>query len=323
MIRRVKARAYANIALIKYWGKYSVAGNIPATPSISLALESLATETEIVRTDSNIDEILINDAPAEADSYRRISSYLDLWRDKGIIWGRFSITSKNNFPTASGLASSASGFAALAKALSGFAERKLSLRELSILARLGSGSAARSIPGGLAVMPKSKNPSARLLYGPKEINFAMVIVITERDNRKIPSTEGMLHSSKTSPYYRLWLKQALVDYKAMLTALRKTDFPKIGEIAEWNALAMHSCMIASRSPLIYWNPTTLEIITAVRKWREGGIKVYFTIDAGPNVALICRRDEIDRITEMAEGIDGVIDVIPSEPGAAAEIIEIE
>ncbi|MCP4633690.1 MAG: diphosphomevalonate decarboxylase [candidate division Zixibacteria bacterium] len=320
MIRRVISRAHSNIALIKYWGKRSGEGNLPATPSISLGLRELTTETEIQKQTSGKDKIIINNTAASGESYKNLVRYLDYCRETGLISGPLRITSNNNFPTQAGLASSASGYAALATALSGFSEKKLSLTKLSHLARKGSGSAARSITGGLSAFPTGNNPAARLLLAPEKIPWGMVVVVVDSQSKAISSREGMEHSRLTSPYYKNWIKQADADYKSMLKAINTEDFTAIGELSEANALAMHCCMIASRPSLIYWNNTTVDIINSVKGWRKDGLEVYFTIDAGPNVILMGNKEDLAKIAQRAERVKGVTTVIPSIPGGQAEIL---
>ncbi len=325
MIRRVIARAYSNIALIKYWGKREdTAGNIPATPSISLALDKLTTETTITRTEESNDIFILNGAETSGEVNHRLVKYLDLWRDKGLIAGSFLLESKNSFPTSSGLASSASGFAALAKALSGFSERKLSDRELSKLARQGSGSAARSITGGLSAFPLNDDPSARLLKEPQDVPWSMIVLLAHSEQKDTPSSLGMRRCAETSPYYSSWVKQAREDYRKMLSAIEVDDFAAIGSIMEENALAMHCCMMASRPPLLYWNDSTFRIIRGIRSIREkSGIQAYFTVDAGSNVIVLCRQSDSEKITKNILHHLGESHFISCKPAGGAEIISIE
>ncbi|MCD6160955.1 MAG: diphosphomevalonate decarboxylase [candidate division Zixibacteria bacterium] len=321
MIRRVAARAYANIALVKYWGKIPGLKNTPATPSISMTLKALKTDTIIERIDSDKDKIFLNGIPADEHSTKRIITYLNLWRNNKLIKGKFSISSANNFPTKAGLASSSSGFAALAVGLSGFANRKINRPKLSRLARLGSGSAARSVPGGLAALPLNADPAAKQLLPPDNIPWGMVVAVVEADKKKIGSGKGMEICRKNSPYYKSWLKQAAADYKNMLSAIRNLNFTKAGEIAEYNALAMHACMIAARPSLIYWSPATFKIIQFVRRWRDNGFETYATIDAGPHVIVFGKKEDLPKISRRLRQIEGVKSVIKSNAGDNAKIIK--
>jgi diphosphomevalonate decarboxylase len=319
MVDRVAARACANIALTKYWGK-SGPGNAPATPSVSLALAALATETTIDR--SSRDRFRLDGRLADAATRARLGAYLDLWRERGLLTGRFAIESRNDFPTAAGLASSASGYAALAVGLAALAERRVSPSETTRLARRGSGSAARSVPGGLAYLPTGKDPSARVLVAAEEVPWSMVVAVVEAGPKEIPSRRGMRESAATSPLYRAWLSGARRDTRAMLAAVEEMDVQRVGEIAEENMMAMHACMIATRPALLYWAPGTLRLLEAVRVWRKAGLASWATIDAGPHVAFLCRTEDARRVERRARRVEGVIQVIRSGPGgpARAEVI---
>ncbi len=317
----VMARAFANIAIIKYWGKRDTKANIPATPSIGLAIDCLKTETRISRLKSGPDQILLNDIPPTQKQADRIIAVLDQWRDDNIVSGHFMINSVNYFPTGAGAASSASGFAALTTALSGLATVKISKSELSRLARMASGSAARSITGGLSALPIGDDPAARQLSPPDQVKWGMVFIQTADAPKDIGSRRGMRRSQKQSPYFSAWVKQGIRDYRAMLSALRRESFKDMGTLAEANCLAMHACMMATRPSLIYWNNITLRVIESILAWRKAGLQVYFTIDAGPNIFLIGRRDALPEIASKARKISGVMRVTIAAPAGAAEIIE--
>ena len=321
MITRVTARAYANIALVKYWGKKPGPGNIPATPSISFTLKALRTDTIIERSVTGKDRFFLNGTPADKQTTGRLKNYLDYWRNNNLIDGCFDISSVNNFPTKAGLASSSSGFAALAVGLGAFCKLKLRRQQLSRLARIGSGSAARSVVGGLAAFPLSSDPAARMLIPSGEAPWGMVITIVDDGEKKIGSRQGMEICRKHSPYYKSWISRAVSDYKRMLSALRKLDFTLVGEITEANALAMHACMIGARPSLLYWTPTTLEIIKTAQRLRDKGLETYITIDAGPNAVLLGKKEDLSRISRYVRQISGVKSVIKSGPGDGAMIIK--
>ena len=321
MIRAVSARAYANIALVKYWGKRDNVLNAPATPSLSLALEALRTDTRVERIATGPDQVELDGYPADEKTTSRIREYLNLWRDLDLIQGAFSIRSSNNFPTAAGLASSASGYAALATALGALAERKVSRRELSRLARRGSGSAARSIPGGLAALPAGPDPTARKVLSADSIPWGMVVAVVEAPAKEIGSTEGMVRSRLTSPYFNAWVRTARHDYRRMRYALQDLDLEQVGAITESNALAMHACMIATRPSLVYWSEATVELLRLVREWRDKGIQAYVTIDAGPHVVFLCPREQLEKVESLAAGVEGVVNAYASLPAPGARIVE--
>ncbi len=322
LITRVRAAACANIALTKYWGKAGP-GNAPATPSISLALSALRTETVVERVRGGRDRVILDGRPADRGTRTRVGAYLDLWREQGLLRGNFRVDSRNLFPTAAGLASSASGYAALAAALSAFSPRRIGRIELSRLARLGSGSAARSVPGGLARLPAGPDPAARRLLPPAAVPFGMVVALAATGEKETGSREGMLASARSSPYYRAWLRQARRDDREMRAALAAGDLPRIGALAEGNMAAMHAVMLATRPALLYWNEVTIRLLGAVRGWRRRGLAAWATVDAGPHVVLLCAREDLPRAARRARRVPGVRGVIESLPGGAAEVIEIE
>ncbi|MCP4581339.1 MAG: diphosphomevalonate decarboxylase [candidate division Zixibacteria bacterium] len=321
MIKRVVARAYANIALVKYWGKQPGFQNVPATPSISLTLKALRTETIIERKPGGDDIFIINDKSTDRISTKRLTDYLNVWRTNKLIDGKYSIKSTNRFPTKSGLASSASGLAALSIGLSAFSRRKISSAKLSKLARIGSGSAARSIVGGLASLPNTANPSARLLIPFDEIPWGMVVVEVDKAEKEIGSRRGMELSRKFSPYYDAWVGCAERDYRRMLKAIQVMDFTRVGEITENNALAMHACMIATRPSLLYWTSATVAILQAVKRWRNQGLESYATIDAGPHVVILARQVDLEKVAGRARRLKGVKSVMKSMPAGGAKIIK--
>lgn len=332
MKRRARALAFANIALIKYWGKAGPE-NSPATPSIALTLEALRTETMVEAIASGDDTVELNGATAAPELRERVAAYLDEWRKPGLLTGAVRVSSVNHFPTAAGLASSASGYAALSVALDGISEAHLTMRQLSRLARLGSGSAARSIAGGLAALPLGNDPAAHCLLTASQVPWAMVLCLVDAAPKAVSSRAGMEHCRTTSPYYPAWLRQARHDYSRMLDAIRhmKQDvqagsremLSEVGELMEASCLAMHACMLAARPPLAYWSPATLEVIAAVRRWRADSVAAYFTIDAGPHVALLCLREDAALVSQLASQVAGVQQVIVSMPGGPARVIEVQ
>ncbi len=322
MISYVKARAHSNIALVKYWGKRDVDMNIPAVPSISLAVDKLFTETEIFLSKEGRDEFILNDSDASHSDSKRVIDYLNLWRSEELLDGHYSIRSRNSFPSGAGMASSASGFAALAMALSGYAPRELSIDEIGIMARRGSGSAARSITGGISAFPvDGDNPSAELLIPPEQVAFGMVAVLVEKARKSVGSRTGMIKSAESSPYFASWVDQCRKDYMEMLAALERDDFSQIGTIAEQNCLAMHACMLATRPRLLYWTDATLRVIREVGHLRESGLEVYFTIDAGPQIFLLGKTGDLAEIEKSVSGIDGILETIILLPAGGAKVLE--
>jgi len=322
----VTARACANIALVKYWGKRDAALNLPAAGSLSLALGALVTETTVAFDPELANDVIdLDGQPARADAAMRVSAFLDLVRAQTGVQIRARVTSKNEFPTASGLASSASGFAALALAATKAGGLDLPPRELSILARRGSGSAARSVFGGFVRMHAgvaSEDAFAEPIDTPLAQRVRMVIaVIGGGVPKQYASREAMEHTARTSPLYRAWLDLVPQDLEAVEGALARGDLEQLGTIAEANALAMHATALAARPGLVYWRPATLAVIAQVRGLRECGVAAWATIDAGPHVKVLTSEEDAPTLAMQLRDIDGVTAVTISAPGGPAAVVE--
>jgi diphosphomevalonate decarboxylase len=283
---RGEAFAPANIALCKYWGKRDADLNLPVNSSLSISLGKLGTNT-VVKFSKPADKIFLNGKPAPADFSARISNYLDLFRAEGQF---FEVRTKNNIPTSAGLASSASGFAALVKALDQLFGWGFNPRELSMLARLGSGSAARSLYDGFAVWHAGVRADGMDSYAEGFLsdwkNLRLGILEVSKTKKKTGSTDGMNRTVETSELYEAWPAQADCDFDELRTAIAAQDFSMLGKTAENNALAMHATMLAAWPPLCYWKPQTLALMQKVWQARADGLEIYFTIDAGPNLKLL-------------------------------------
>lgn len=313
------ARAHANIALVKYWGKRHGPGNRPAAGSISVTLDALATETR-VRFDAGLDTDDIR--LAGGGDTARIAAFLDLVRERAGIDTRAEVVSRNTFPTGAGLASSASGFAALALAASRAAGLDLDDAALSALARRGSGSAARSIFGGFVEMrSEGDDPHAVPMPGTEEWPLSVAIAIVDTGSKTTGSTEGMRHTERTSPYYAAWLDTVAADLPAMRAAIEARDLAAVGELAEANCLAMHGAMLAARPALAYWRPATLAVLETILELRAGGTAVYATIDAGPQVKALCAPEDADRVARELGSVPGVSEIRTSGLGPGVYAID--
>lgn len=324
---KAAARAHSNIALIKYWGKRDPTLNLPAVGSISVTLAKLQTISQVqFREDLIRDKVVINGREAETAEAERVSKFLDLVRVKAGLRFFAEVSSRNNFPTGAGLASSASAFASLALASSHAAGLKLNCSQLSILARQGSGSAARSIFGGFVEMRVGRKKDGSDCYAVQlqDENYwdlQMLIAITSEKKKDVGSTPGMEHSAKTSPYYKEWIRTNRHDLKEMRQAIAEKDFTKLGELSEVSCLKMHSVALSSMPGIIYWNAATLECIQHIKELRHRGCEVYFTIDAGPQVKAICLSPDIEKVKTTLENTPGVMRVISSKLGSNATILE--
>jgi diphosphomevalonate decarboxylase len=320
------ARACANIALVKYWGKRDAALNLPAAGSLSLTLDALVTTTS-VSFDPGLaaDELILDGKPAKPGEAARTSEFLDLVR-RLAPQPRARVVSKNEFPTASGLASSASGYAALAVAAAAAAGAQLSPRQLSILARQGSGSAARSLFGGFVRMHAGRaadgsDAFAEPLTSPLVDQVRMVIAIVGGGAPKSHgSRDAMDHTAATSPLYRAWLDLVPRDLTAAEAALAAGDLERLGEITEGNALAMHASAIAARPAVIYWQPATLAAIAEVRALRTSGLAAWATMDAGPHVKVLSTAADAGKVATAIRAVAGVTEVSIAAAGGPASVI---
>jgi diphosphomevalonate decarboxylase len=319
------ASACANIALAKYWGKSDVALNLPAVPSISITLEPMRTVTT-VRFDPALqdDELVLNGVLPKHKERVRVVKVLDQIRGLAKLSLKASVESSNNFPTASGLASSASGFAALVAAAwsaSGMAHDKA---RWSALARQASASAARSIYGGFVELPKGVPGDAALaatqIAPPRHWDVRVVVAVTNEGPKDMGSTEGMTLSEQTSPYYRAWVECSDALAAEVRQGILGRDLTKVGEAMEQSTLAMHACMMASRPGLIYFQPATLAALATVKRLRrEQKIEVYATMDAGPHVKALCAAADAERVAAALAETPMVLRTLIAEPGPDLEI----
>ncbi len=308
---KATAFAPANIALVKYWGKRDSRLNLPVTDSLSIDLGNLGTETTIEHSPDGQDTVILNgNKLAQDDPFAvKVINFVDLFRSAlnqaATNRPALTITTNNNIPTGAGVASSASGFAALTKALDQFFGLALAGRELSLLANLGSGSASRSIFKGFVYRHAGTDPdgmdsySEPLPYTWPELKIGLITVSAKA--KRVSSREGMERTVATSPLYKTWPDKVKEDMAKMLAAIKSKDFELLGATAESNALAMHECMRAATPPLNYFEPETEAIISKVQELRKEGLSIYLTIDAGPNVKLLyLNKDEEKVKTEFPD-----------------------
>lgn len=319
----VTVRAGSNIAFTKYWGARDAALNLPLSNSISMTLADAFSTTTVewveglAQDEITLDGVLLDEAAAE-----RIVRHLDLIRGRAGTSLRARVVSQNNFPMASGIASSASGFAALTVAGCAALGLELSPTELSALARRGSGSASRSIFGGFVEWEMGTGDGdsvARELFPAEHWALRDVVAIVNSGAKAVSSAEGhtLAASSPLNGARIASLDHALAETRA---AIATRDLPRLGAVIEQDALAMHAVMMTGAPSLLYWQPGTLEVLHAVRRWREKGVQVYFTIDAGPNVHLICETQDEQEVIERVSTLASVQAFLSSEPGFAPQIL---
>lgn len=321
---RVVTFAHANIALAKYWGKRDVSNNVPAVPSLSVTLEGMRTTTTLqIDPALERDVFELNGEPAPREAIARTVTLLERVRNHADQKAFARVSSRNDFPTASGLASSASGFAALALAavraygLSWDAERT------SDLARRSSASAARSLFGGFVELdcelPASGVLGAKQVAGPDQLDVRVLVCVTSEGPKAIASTDGMRRTAEISPYYAAWLDRAPVMFRELKAALLARDLERVGALTESSALAMHASAFAAG--IVYVTGATLEAMQRVRELRARGLSAWATMDAGPHVKVLVSRADSQAVKDAMAAVPGVLRVLEAKPGAAAGVVE--
>lgn len=324
---KATAIANANIALVKYWGKRDERIILPFNSSISVTLDSLSSITTVEFDKKyNKDIFVLDGKDMQGEELEIVIDTLNLIRNIANINEYAKVVSKNNFPTAAGLASSAAGGAALALAASRAVGLELPKKELSIIARRNSGSACRSIEGGFVEWLKGKTEDGSDSYGKQIVSeifwpeFRVLATIVSAKQKPIKSRAGMKQSVATCPYYPVWVETAEEDCKIVKEAMSEKNFDKLGNTAEMSALKMHAVMMTTKPPIIYWLPETVRVMHAVHEMRNNGINCYFTIDGGPQVKVLCLEKNVKTIKEHLKGLDCIKEIIECKPGEGAKII---
>lgn len=311
---KATVKAHTNIALIKYWGKRDEQLFLPTNNSLSVTLDKFYTITT-VEFDEQLtsDQFYLNGSEAEAKETKKVAAFLNRVREKANVTLFAEVTSENHVPTAAGFASSASGYAALAAAAAKAIGLNLSERELSQLARQGSGSASRSIFGGYVEWQKGIESDGSDCYATPildkdawDLRVLSVEVTTKA--KKVLSREGMKRTVETSPFFAGWLEAVDKDLITIKQALEEKDFTKLGQVVEANALKMHATTLGANPPFMYWQSATVEVMQEVQALRERGIEAYFTIDAGPNVKVVCQPEDEQKIHEALNALSVVHEI---------------
>lgn len=311
------AEARPSLAMVKYWGKTDSAKNIPATPSLALTLDGLVTTTKVDISDSE-DRVSIEGVVQDSRRFEPFfSSLRNLAREyrENVDSIGFQAVSSSNFPTAAGLASSASGFAALAMAATGALGIDASDSELSSLARQGSASAARSIWGGFVRLDAGAVNAEPVHDEDWWPEIRVLVIQTSSARKKIGSREAMENTRRSSPYYQAWLEDAPVLMERALEALENRSLAALGPVMRMSYFRMFSTMFSAEPPISYWNPASLEIIALCEQIRAEGLSAWETMDAGPQVKVFCLSNEIDVIEERLREIRSVR-IRRARPGAA-------
>lgn len=317
------AQANPNIAFIKYWGNRDNVLRLPMNSSISMNMDGLFTRTTVsFQPTLPFDELIINGHEVTGPGLDRVSYILDIIRGLANIHERAEIMTENNFPTGTGIASSASAFAALAMAGSKAAGLNLSEQDLSRLARRGSGSAARSIPGGFVEWQAGESEEDCFAFSiaePDHWKLVDCVAIVSAAHKKTGSTEG--HSiAPTSPLQNARVADSTRRLEICRNAILNRDFDAFASIVELDSDMMHAVMMTSTPALHYWKPASLEVMNNVRTWRGDGIPACYTVDAGPNIHVICPETEVHVIEKRLRDIPGVEKVLVARAGGPAKIV---
>jgi len=327
-------RASPSLALLKYWGKASGGKNLPATPSLALSLGALATTTHVEASREGSDEVFVGEARQPEARY---ADFFNAVRRALGAELRFTASSGNDFPTASGLASSSSGFAALACACVRAGEAlleaeggrrvwsrrragaALSAGEVSSLARIGSVSAARAVFGGFCLLPARARAARPLFPQDHWPELRILVALASVEEKPISSRAAMERSRSSSIFYRSWVAGAGAELRGAIAALERRDLEELGSYVRRSYLRMFGTMLANEPPLIYWLPESLAMIRECEAMRREGIGVWETMDAGPQVKMLCLADDAPRIAERIKSSGAASAVIESRVGGAPEL----
>jgi diphosphomevalonate decarboxylase len=316
------ALAHPNIAFIKYWGNRDNELRLPVNGSISMNLDGLFTKTTVAFNSSKQDLLSINNTEVKGKGLDRVSYILDIVRKMANINEKAEVMSENNFPAGAGIASSAAAFAALALSASTAAGLNLSESELSKLARRGSGSASRSIPAGFVEWSMGQGEADSFAFSIADVNhwnLVDCIAVVSSAHKKTGSTEGHAIAG-TSPLQDARVADTTRRLDICRNAILKKDFEAFANIIEHDSDMMHSVMMTSNPPLMYWQASTVEIFHQVRKWRQSGLPVGYTVDAGANVHVLCLGDYAKEVEKRLRELNGVKDVLVAGVGGGARTL---
>lgn len=318
---KATAVAPSNIAFIKYWGKKDEVLRLPENGSISMNLSNLLTTTTVEFNNKFKKDVIIINGYQEPNEGSRAIKHIDRIRKIAKIQDKARVVSENNFPTGTGLSSSASGFAALTVAASNAVGLKLSEKELSILARQGSGSACRSIPDGFTEWldgDTNETSYAVSLYPPDYWYITDVVAVVSKNKKEVSTTSGqkLAGSSPFFPVRKAGIKEKI---RLIKKYLKEKDFTKFGELLEAEALELHAIMLTSAPSLIYLLPASLKIMHLVKKWRQEGLEVYFTVNTGQDIHLICQKKDENKLTAILKEVPEVQKIIINYPCKGAHL----
>lgn len=322
--QKATCRATSNIAFVKYWGRIDHHLRLPMNGSISMNLAAAYTTTT-VEFYPNLDRDQIDVASTTLDEKQaaRVFQHVDRIREIAEMDTRVRVASQNNFPMGAGIASSASSFAALTVASAHAAGLSLDEKQLTILARQGSGSACRSVPSGFVEWhygDTSDESFAETIAPPDHWDIRDLIAITQTEHKAVGSTKG-IELVTSSPFNDTRVNLAHQSMDMIRQAILDRNWTQFGEETEREAIRLHMIAMTSNPPIFYWSPVTMRIIKSVIEWRDAGLEAYFTIDAGANVHVIAKGEDADKIEANLANLEGVEQVIHSKVGHGAQVVE--
>ena len=317
---KATAIAPSNIAFIKYWGKKDEDLKIPENGSISMNLSNLITTTTVEFDPRYKKDLITINNKSDEQEENRIIKHLNLIRKKANINLKAKVVSTNNFPNGTGLSSSASGFAALTMASAKASGLNLGEKELSILARQGSGSACRSIPDGFVEWLGGDTSYAESLYPPEYWAIVDMVAIVSQEKKETSSTDGQKLTT-TSPFFITRLNNINEKINRFKESLKTKNFTEFGQIIEEEALELHAIMLTSTPSLIYLRPASLELMILVKKWRSEGLEVYFTVNTGQDIHLIIEEKNSKELAKKLKDIKEVKKIIINQPAIGARLVD--
>ena len=316
------AIAHPNVALVKYWGKRPARGNLPAMGSLSLSLGFLATRTTVRFGQAEGQDVLTLNGRGNSRDLERMQDCLAPLRRRAGAPGSATVDSHNDFPTGAGLASSASGMAALALAGASALGLAEDLALIGRAAMAGSGSAPRSLHGGIVLLSIDPDGtwSCTSLLPPEEWPLKVAVAVTQAGPKQTDSRSGMELTRRTSPFYKAWLRSQKADLQDARRAVGQRDFGRLAELSEGNCLRMHAAAMGASPPLVYFNGATVECMHRIKALARDGRPVFFTVDAGPQVKAVCLPDALDEVRDALSRIPGVLQVLSGDLGGPARLI---
>jgi diphosphomevalonate decarboxylase len=322
-----RAFSPSNIALSKYWGKRDLNLNLPSNGSISISLKDFGSFTTVEFHSSFAkDRLILNGQEERAGQSDlappRVRAVLDALRAKSSGPKRYArVQSWNNFPTGAGLASSASGLGALAFAASHALGLAMADSKISEIARLGSGSACRSVLGGFVEWARGEfaDGSDSIAYSLADIDhwdLRVFLAVVRSEAKEVLSTSGMEMTRASSPFFDAWVASAQLGLRDFRQAILERNFAKLAALSESNCVRMHACAMAAVPPIFYWTGKTVELMGRVQSLRSQGVPVFFTVDAGPNVVVVTLPEAASTVrAELAK--DSSVRLLSTRVGAGA------